>query len=497
MINIKFKNVAVSAYVYIVFPIIIFFLTWLRWYIGIPMTLLLAFGLIVLLKKDYFNNIMEISIPLKHLISISIVILIWTWLSGQGGFFYQTSDHHWRNAIFRDLINFEWPVVYPETGNALVYYIMHWIVPALFGKWFGWTGGNIALLVWTYMGLMIIYLLIVFITKGSSIKHMWIVAILFITWSGLNSIGTNIMSIFGQANFNLGSGDDWLDKVTGLYVYCYQYSGNDTLLSWVFNQTIVPWMAVPLIFENRNVRTFAFLGLVILPYAPIPFIGFLPMFIAFAIPYYINKIKERDYIIILKETFSIPNLAGVFTVFPTFLSFYKCNERSSFGLYVPLEAYDFKRISILVLFYLLEFGVYMILIYRRYKRDLVYYIIGISLIIIPIFKIGLGSDFCMRASIPALFTLMIMVLGYIFQTEFKSKKAYKILIFVLIIAAVNPFMDYTNRCMEIYDSKKFPMVADSIKTLSDKQLVDKIYGDLKYFLISNPENKFFYKYLAK
>lgn len=505
--SIKFKNIAISAYVYITLPIIIFFLTWLRWYIGISMTVILVFGLIVLLKKDYLNNKVEISLPIKHLIGISLVILIWTWLSGQGGFFYQTNDQHWRNAIFRDLINFEWPVIYPDTGNALVYYLMHWIVPALFGKLFGWTGGNIALLIWTYAGLMITYLLIVYVTKGRAIKQIWIAAIVFITWSGLNNIGADITNIFGSSlhagsnimisNIDDGAQEWWLRSATQSYDYCYQYSGNDTLLSWVYNQTIVPWIAIPLILENRKVRTFAFLGLAILPYAPIPFMGFFPIFAAFAIPYYICKIRERNYKILFKETFSIPNLAGICTVFPVFWAFYKCNEMSSFGLYMPLKAFDLKRIVLLLLFYLVECGMYIILIYRKYKKDLLYYTIGISLLIIPIFRIGSGCDFCMRASIPPLFILMIMVLKYIFDMGTEFKKSYAILIVVLTIGASNPLMYYVERCMEISDAKQFPVVADDIKTLSDKQLIDKKYGDFKNFLSQKPESKFFYKYLAK
>lgn len=507
MINIKFKYIAISAYVYIILPIIIFFLTWLRWYVGMPMTAILLLGLVVLVKKDYLNNTSEVSVPIKHLILISLIIFIWTWLSGQGGFFYQTNDQHWRNAIFRDLIDFKWPVIYPETGNALVYYLMHWIVPAAFGKLFGWTGGNIALLFWTYVGLMITYLLILHLTKGNSIKQMWIAVILFITWSGLNNLGSDITNIFGSSlhpgsniiisNLDDGAQEWWLRSATQSYDYCYQYSGNDTLLSWVYNQTIVPWIAIPLILENRKVRTFAFLGLSILPYAPIPFMGFLPIFIALAIPYYIRKIRERKYKSLFKETLSIPNLSGICTIFPVFWSFYGCNERSSFGLYMPLEAFDFKRIALLLLFYLVECGVYIILIYRMYKKDLLYYTVAISLLIIPIFRIGAGCDFCMRASIPALFILMILVIKYIFETGAKFKKTYLILVLVLIIGAFNPLIYYGERCMEIYINNKFPMVADDIKTLSDKQIVDKRYGDFKNFLSSKPESKFFYKYLAK
>lgn len=500
MINIKFKNIAISAYLYIILPIIIFFLTWLKFYIGIPMVIILVWSLIILLKKDYLNNAAEISLPKKHLIGISITILLWTWLSGQGGFFFQTWDYHWRNAVFRDLINFEWPVIYSETGNALVYYIMHWIVPALFGKLFGWTGGNIVLLLWTYIGLMITYILILYVTKGNSIKHMWITVIIFITWSGLNNLGLYIMNFFNQGGIYQGAEEEWLNSVTGIYVYSYQYSGNNTLLSWVFNQTIVPWIAVPLALENRRISSFAFLGLVILPYAPIPFIGFLPVFIAFAIHYYLCRIKEKNYQIALKETLSIPNLVAVCTIFPIFLAFYKCNNMNYFGLYVPVQAYDLKRICILMLFYLLEFGIYMLLIYKEYKRDILYYVVGISLIVIPIFRIGAGGDFCMRASIPSLFILMIMVLRYIFSKKYILNILNITLILVLSIAALNPFMDYVNKAMEIYSTRQFPIVSDNIKTFSDKQLVDENLGDIGHFenfLNTNPKAEIFYKYFAK
>lgn len=502
MFNIKFKTIAISAYIYIILPIIIFFLTWLKWYIGIPMSIVLIFGLVVLLKKDYLNRKEEVNIPIKHFIGIAFIILIWTWMSGQGGFFYQTWDNHWRNAIFRDMINYKWPVIYPQTGNALVYYLMHWIVPALFGKIFGWTIGNIALLLWTYLGLIITYMLIVYITKANSSRKMWGIAVILITWSGLNNIGLAIMDIFGQGNYNLGSGDGWLDlvKQTDAYGYGYQYSGNDTLLSWVFNQTIVPWMAIPLILENRKVRIFAFLGLAILPYAPIPFIGFLPIFLAFAIPYFVKNIKEKNYKKIFKEIFSIPNLSAIFTIFPVFWMYYKCNSMSSVGLYVPVTAYNLRRIMILILFYLLEFGIYMLLIYKKYKKDILYYVIGITLIIIPIFRIGMGRDFCMRGSTPALFVLMIMTLKYLFDARMKDTLMHLILIIVLSIAAINPLMDYANKCRQIYSSKQFPIVSDNIKTFSDKQLVDeelKELGHFENFLNTDPQRTLFYRYLAK
>lgn len=508
MINIKFKNIAICAYIYIILPIIIFFLTWLRWYVGVPMSIMLVFGLIVLLKKDYLSNIAEINIPIKHLISISIVILIWTWMSGQGGFFFQTWDQHWRNAIFRDLINFEWPVVYPETGNALVYYIMHWIIPALFGKVFGWTCANIILLFWTYIGIMIAYLLVIYVTKATSTEEMWIACVIFIFWSGLNIIGLAISNILGitVTKFQLGSAEGWLDYVRNGFECSYLYRNNFDFLSQVFNQTITPWISVPLILENRKIRNFAFIGLSILPYAPIPFIGFIPIFLILAFPVYITYIKSKKFKLIVKETFSIPNITGISTIFIIFLFYFRCNisystgaDGKSFGLYVPIEAFDFQRIFTLILFYIVEFGVVAFLIYPRYKRDKLFLVVIFSLVIIPIFKIGQGRDFCMNASLAPLFILMIMTMKFYFeQLKKKSISIRRILLVLMVsVSILSPLGDIAFRYYKIKELEQFPIVADDIKTLSNKNLMDEKFGSFENFLVSDPGNKFFYKYFAR
>ena len=46
-----------------------------------------------------------------------------------------------REAYFRDLINFKWPLIYPNSGYGYVNYFAHWVVPALFGKIFGYKKG--------------------------------------------------------------------------------------------------------------------------------------------------------------------------------------------------------------------------------------------------------------------------------------------------------------------------------------------------------------------
>ena len=44
-VSIPVKYIVTVAYLYMVIPIVIFFLTWLRWYVGIPATVILCSGL--------------------------------------------------------------------------------------------------------------------------------------------------------------------------------------------------------------------------------------------------------------------------------------------------------------------------------------------------------------------------------------------------------------------------------------------------------------------
>lgn len=513
VLTIKFKYLAIAAYLYMVVPILIFFVSWLRWYVGFPMAAILILGLYILLKTDYLNNNDMILLPWKHFIMIAFTFLLWVWLSGQGGFFYQTSDNHWRNAVFRDLINFSWPVIYPKTGNALVYYLMHWIVPALFGKLFGWVAGNIALALWTYAGILISYLLIAKICNADATYKFWLIALIFIGWGGLNQIGLSLMEVLGYNHYCLNSGDGWLDlaPLVNGYGYGYQYSTNDTLLCWVYNQTIVPWIAVPLFLDNKKISSMAFLGLCVLPFAPLPFVGLFLIMVCIAIPEAMKAIKAREFTI-FKKIFSIPNLSAVCTIFIVFWLFFKLDGgvsgsavKSVFGLYVPLKGFNFTRIALLLLFDILDFGVFAVLIFNRHKKNLLFYIVVISLILIPNFRIGEGSrDFCMRASIPALFVLMIMVMQYLCQRKeivFKNMRNTVALIVALTLCGFNVYSSYCGKLEEIRSQHTFPISADTIKTFSDKQIGDTMpgFGNLVLvnFLCPDPGTKAFYKYLAR
>ena len=133
ILSIPFKFFVTSAYVYMVLPIVIFFITWLKWYIGIPMAGMLLLALYWLIQNEYTENL-ALVLPMRTILGGILFLAIFLWLTGQGGFFFQYSDNHWRNALFFDLIEYDWPLIYPQTKHALVYYFLHWLVPAIVGK---------------------------------------------------------------------------------------------------------------------------------------------------------------------------------------------------------------------------------------------------------------------------------------------------------------------------------------------------------------------------
>ncbi|MBO4727028.1 MAG: hypothetical protein J5631_01230, partial [Spirochaetaceae bacterium] len=153
---ISFRNL---VYLYISIPTFLFFF-WLKPVLTVCFACLFLTGLFFILKDNNSDEHQKDAYLFNktNLLLIFSISLIWCLLAGQGGFFYQSSDHYIRNGIFRDLILFKWPVCYEKTDAMLTYYIGHWLFPALFGKIAfiitnnistAWLIAKIALLFWS------------------------------------------------------------------------------------------------------------------------------------------------------------------------------------------------------------------------------------------------------------------------------------------------------------------------------------------------------------
>lgn len=490
--KISARAIIITSILYIVIPIVVFFMTWIRFYIGFPMSIFLLIGTFYLVKNWPATAKEHLEIPVKTFITVILLISFWCWLSGVGGYFYQTDDHNWRNAVLHDLINFSWPVYYESTGNVLVYYIQFWIIPAIIGKIGGWGAANVALFLITLCGLLLTFFLILIVCKLNKPWQFFLACAIMIGFGGLDQIGMALLNIWNKCDFSIFIGEGWTNALTG-----YQYSSNNTLLCWVYNQAIIPWMILLLTLLNKNVHSFAFLGLCTVPYAPLPFLGMLLFFFLFGIEWIIPLLKERKFNLILHNIFSVSNIAASVTIFPVFAFYFSCNVSGNSFSFMT-DKLTVEGIILLILFYLLEIGIYVLLLYKKNHDNFIFKVVAVTLFIIPLFKLGYGTDFCMRASIPLIFYIELLIIQSLTESIDLIIKGISgfLLIVTLSLGFENIFYDYTAKVKQFYQTSTFPIVADRFQTFSNTAVYDEnVLWSFNFLAPYDPQSTF-YKYFA-
>lgn len=529
MITIDYKSIKKIAFAILGLPFICFAIGWLKWYWACLATITIIVCMICgafyeRLKEEALDDNKEISvsISIKVILLVLFIICIWVWQSGIGGFWAQSKDFRYRNAIFRDLVVREWPVIYPKTGYALVYYIGYWLVPAVIGKISIALGveeitafniANTALSVWTVIVLMVIFLLIIYTLKLHDSKQQLFVVLLFIFFSGADIIG------------NIGYTPKAIEYHLEWWARDYQFSSFTTCLFWVFNQAVPAWLCFLCLLNEKSMKNYVFIGMMCLFNAPLPFIGWM-VFCIFSAIKRLTEIhqsenennKKRIYI---SEIFSLSNIMTAVFVFPIIGSYLISNyaihgsgairtmqaEVVSESVTVSnVTTFSDNAVVNYFSFVCIEFALLMIFMAWKYRKNVIYYVTLISLLIIPLLKIGAKRDFAMRASIPAL--IMVFLLAAKFLIEEKAvlklkgsikRMTYILLIVFLLLGACTPVMEFYRGIHEtvLYGIKNEKY--DNIYTLGGDGPYDdikqkKIYGN---FMAVDIEKQLFFKVFSK
>lgn len=229
------------------------------------------------------------------------------------------------------------------------------------------------------------------------------------------------------------------------------------------------------------------------PYGPIPFVG---LFILIAFDQLISFVKAgKSCFKIVRDAFSFINICAVISAL-VFILYFMCNSTGShIGSYVPLSEYGYERIITLILFYIFEFGLYSILTYKENKHNSLWWIANISLIIIPLIRLGYGRDFCMNASIPALFVIMLALMQ-VMVTDHKYAVRQWLLTVCVTIAAMSAVLGVGEKILIMAYTRQFPIVADDCYSYCERMPDQKEYDPFNY-LVPDYNDKMFYKYLAK
>lgn len=373
------------TYIYLLIPFILFCTGWLRLSIALPLT---AFMLWVLWGLWKSAQPPDQSISIRVMIPAIFLTGLWILLSGVGGYAFQNWDHHWRNAVFHDLIAYDWPVAYSSTERGpirmLVYYVGYWLPSALVGKAFGWSAANFFLFLWTWLGILLTVLHLNLRLKASLLKT----TLLLITFSGMDALGTLLFP---------GDYPTLWPPLQHIEIWSgnLQYSSFTTQLFWVFNQSVPAWLCIALLLNKPGRELAGLAWSLCFFFAPLASVGLLPYLLVEWFEQ--TQFNIKSFVQGLRFDLLLASLLIVLTAYLFFSTNIAAQERG----------FQYLGTKDVLVFFLLEGGALWLLLGSRLWRDPRWALTGLLLFLMPFVQFGNGRDFVMRASIAPLFYLMV------------------------------------------------------------------------------------------
>lgn len=521
--KISYKKLRLFAVIYAVLPIIVFYIGWLTPTAALIFSAVAVSGVFFFVKDSGDGEYSFVNTDVKQVITAAAIALIWCFLAGQGGFIHQSSDHIIRNAIFRDLIRLPWPVVY-EGDQLLSYYIAHWMIPSAVGKAVlalsgsegaGFLAGRVALFIWSSAGIFIALMLVSVMTAANKKANVLISSLLFIFFSGLDVIGSVIYNCIGSLHL------EWWAEFS-------QFSSFTTCLFFVYNQFIVSLIMTLCILNEKEPVNFAFLGILILPYGPFPFLGIVMICMIKAIVFLTEKYRQNMLAGGIRRIFSLQNIIMILAVGLPYGAYYMSNAiisndvykdgeiiNTGFRFHTELAEYisDGSTANIAaflaryLLFIILEAGIHFVIILLYHKKthhkDIVFIISSAALLVMPLFQIGIAYDFAMRVSLPVLIYMGIEFIRLIIA-ELPPKGSYKnlrevinakpllaIAALVFLFGAVTPVFEFEREILKTFeDGPETEESFDYIYSLND-------FDQKENFAAPNYKESLFYDHLIK
>lgn len=519
-ITLKGKKIYCAGVVYLLFPVIVWLINWTRiqYAMCAVAALVVGFSVIVChLDEDGVVNC-EINVRGGVLLLVVGVVTLWCLIGGIGGYSYQTSDWIARNAIYHDLIDYSWPVVY-KNGSALCYYFAFWLAPATIGKLcvlIGlsqgaiWQVSNIALLVWSVVGILISIGLMVQVIDESSNRTLKIVVSTLIFFSGMDIIGL----LFFTNN-------DIIKKMLIDQIHIewwasyYQFSSFTTQLFWVFNQAIPAWVLTLLIYSSDKIENDLYIGILGSLLCPLPTMGLVGIGLA---KVYV-EVNNNSLKTTLRSLLSAQNLLALIPLVSIVL-FFSMNGRSTMtapdsgtGLFdTYIGGRTLYNVIKLGIFFFLEYGLYLLFLFPTERKNPYWYGVILTLMVCNVTRMGPSFDFEMRASIPGLIILATMIAKHLSRDDligfdnlieshncvtqpasrkcmFQASKVKATLIIMLCIGSVTPACEIMRAPIKMAQANQFPMVADSQKSFSNH--IDPGFAPMGY------HDSMFYKYVGK
>ena len=444
------------AYIYLLIPVLIFCAGWLNGIMAILLCCLIVGSLISLFPKESQSDFIHVK-PWNGILTL-VVLIIWVGLSGIGGYAFQNWDHHSRNAVFSDLINFSWPVSYHlDAGVAqrfgappdviLSYYFGFWLPAAVVGKISGPTSANLFLFLWSLLGLFLSILLIASRIKLSLIKT----TLLIIFFSGADIVGAWMLeNIAGDRYPGLWPPIQHLEWWAG----SLQYSSFTTSLFWTYNQFIPAFLILSLFINSKDNQGLSFLTGICFFFAPLPALGLIPFTVGLSVEGFLSFMqKSRHKVMVYFSThlFAVETISGILIAILSLIFFSTNISAQSRGFGLPAS------FALYLIFLALD-GMLIWLLLLPLNKTWVWYIAGSILALAPFVRVGGSWDFMLRTTLPSLYILMIGCGVYISDSRDINLRS-TLLIMLLFFGAFTPIYEINRsvvRTDRYYGYRLFP-----------------------------------------
>jgi hypothetical protein len=421
----------------------------------------------------------------KHAI-VFTVFLLWMTLSGVGGIGHQNTDYAASNALLKDLIDNPWPL-HLRDRVPLVYYVCYYLPAALIGKWLGWNAAWLFIFVWTYIGL-ILFWSVLSIALGLDNLSRWrqlCAALVFVFVGGWDVLGALLN--YPSEVLSPGTHIEWWAKVA-------QFSSHTTLLFWVPQHVLAPWLATAflLLAVLRNlgsesiflIAAFAFL------WSPIASLGLLPFLGAMLVLQFMGNRGEG--FINSTNVFVAPALAllGLFYYasnafnFPNAWQWGEQDFARNYGLLIGLEvlplALPFLLQHMKQKVFLNEISLPQPLQLNASEKAFGWAAIAL-LLVLPLYRIGIMNDLCMRASVPAILVLASFFLRVLRQ-EFTFQTLQRAAVAACLLLGAGSAASEIYRSLNHYSMRIPPREAvSSLLNSSENSVVEQRAGDPEAF----------------
>ena len=329
----------------------------------------------------------------------TVAALVLCLLGGQTHLFFANDDWLVRDAVLADLVARPWPVEYERSGQMLFLRapLGMYLVPALAGKVGGLGVAHVVLLLQNTV--LIATLFYVFASLAQNRAHKaWLLGC-FVLFSGWDIIGQAIaegLGFVGRSTAFPAHLENWN---IGL-----QYSSHVTQIFWVPNHAIAGWACVAGYLYWRAGRipagSFAVIVGLCAMWSPLAVLGAVP---------FVARAGFRDLAFRRLTLRSLAALALATAGLAPVLAYLVTDSQVVARGFARIDSLTVTRYT---LFVVLEVFPFLVLLCALSLKGTLgrseVAIVAASLLLIPFYDIG-TVDFVMRASIPALAVLALLV----------------------------------------------------------------------------------------